>query len=175
MLSRRHEVPTHLNVEDKLVLGLTPRQAAYLLAGVAGGAALWQSLAAAPAGLRLGVAAACVLVAVALTWVRPLGRALDEWAFAVAHHAATPKACAWRPRPAGAGARPRPGGAGRAGWAELAPSVRWSAAPALGAHSTHGARGTADDRRPPGNTEAVPTAPGVSHGLLRAWPAGARP
>ena len=41
MPSMHHEVPTHLNVEDKLLLGLTARQFLYLLVGSSASYALW--------------------------------------------------------------------------------------------------------------------------------------
>ena len=33
MRNRQHEIPTHLNVEDKLVFGLTMRQFLYIIVG----------------------------------------------------------------------------------------------------------------------------------------------
>ena len=33
MRNHQHEIPTHLNVEDKLLLGLTMRQFLYLIVG----------------------------------------------------------------------------------------------------------------------------------------------
>ena len=41
---RRHEIPTHLDVEDRLVLGLTIRQILYLLIGGGLGYSLWEAL-----------------------------------------------------------------------------------------------------------------------------------
>jgi hypothetical protein len=120
---RRHEIPTHLNVEDKVLLGLTVRQVTYLMVGAAGAYALWQRWPGLPAGLRLGLAAACLAAAAALALVRPHGRGLDEWAFVALHFAAVPRACVWRPR--------EPARSGRlvdgTRWAELAPRLDWPA------------------------------------------------
>src|SRR5918994_3573389 len=50
---RRHEVPTHLDVQDRLFLGLSSRQVAYVLIGLAGAAGLWGGWPQLPPPLRL--------------------------------------------------------------------------------------------------------------------------
>lgn len=111
---RRHEIPTHLEVEDKLLFGLTLRQAVVALVGVALGFLVysqlhrlpweWPALGGAPRGhLPLWTQIMCgalpVLLALAVALFCPAGRPLEDWLFALARYAAQPKRCVWRPRP----------------------------------------------------------------------------
>lgn len=93
----RHEIPTHLNVEDKAFAGLTMRQlmTAAVGLGLAYGAASELPV---PIPVRL-VAAGVVLVAVALLalW-RPADRPLEDWAFVLLRYWAVPRVAVWRPR-----------------------------------------------------------------------------
>ena len=122
-MARRHEVPTHLNVEDKLLLGLSVRQFTVLLAGASGAYVIWSGAPDWPAPLLYGLVAAVALASIGLAFVRPLGRGLEEWAFALGHYRAVPKLAVWRP------AEPdptewRPAGAD---WAEFSPRTSWTA------------------------------------------------
>lgn len=94
----RHEIPTHLNVEDKAFAGLTMRQlmTAAVGLGLAYGAASELPV---PIMIRL-TAAAVVLVTVALLalW-RPADRPLEDWAFVLLRYWAAPRVAVWRPRP----------------------------------------------------------------------------
>ena len=96
-MARRHEVPTHLNVEDKLLLGLSVRQFTVLLAGASAAYGLWSGGPDWPQPLLLGLVGLVVLVAAGLAFVRPRGRGLEEWAFAVARYWAMPRLVVWRP------------------------------------------------------------------------------
>jgi PrgI family protein len=118
-----HEIPTHLDVEDKLLFGLTARQFLYLVVGCSLAYGAWQQPLLAP-GLRLGVAAACGLVAVAVALLRPLGRPLEEWIVAGLFYAVSPRQAAWRPR------EPRPSDwrLPGVGWQELTPDLTWAEA-----------------------------------------------
>ncbi len=93
----RHEIPTHLNVEDKAFAGLTMRQlmTAAVGLGLAYGAASELPL---PFPVRL-MTAGVVLVAVALMalW-RPADRPLEDWAFVLLRYWAIPRVAVWRPR-----------------------------------------------------------------------------
>ena len=121
-MARRHEIPTHLNVEDKAFYGLSVRQVMYLTTGCATAYALWNQWPDAPPALRLGAALGCLLLAAALALVRPGGRGLEEWAFVALHYAATPKRAVWRvAEPAVADWRP-----GASAWQELTPGVAWT-------------------------------------------------
>src|SRR5712692_7725340 len=93
----RHEIPTHLNVEDRIFGGLTMRQlmTAAIGLGLAYGAASEPPL---PAPVRL-VAATVVLIAVALgVLVRPAGRPFEDWAFVLLRYWVVPRVAVWRPR-----------------------------------------------------------------------------
>lgn len=93
----RHEIPTHLNVEDKAFAGLTMRQlmTAAVGLGLAYSAASELPL---PIPVRL-MAAGVVLIAVALLalW-RPAERPLEDWAFVLLRYWALPRLAVWRPR-----------------------------------------------------------------------------
>ena len=74
-----HEVPTHLNVEDKVVFGLTVRQFLYLLVGSSASYGLWDQAAALGDVVRSAAVATSALTTLALALVRPADRALEEW------------------------------------------------------------------------------------------------
>ena len=121
MSHRRHEIPTHLNVEDKAFYGLSARQATYLIVGISGSYGFWNQwphLALAP---RLAVALACLAVATALALVRPCGRGLEDWVFVILRYAAVPKAVVWRSSERDSG----PLWPSAARWEELTPRVIW--------------------------------------------------
>ncbi|MCC6175630.1 MAG: PrgI family protein [Chloroflexi bacterium] len=121
MPRRRHEIPTHLNVEDKAFVGLSVRQLMNLIVGLSTAYAIWNDWPAMPVLLRGGLAGACLLTAVVLTLVRPGGRPLEEWAFVALHYVATPKLSVWSPRePDPAEWLPGPGS-----WEELDARVSW--------------------------------------------------
>ena len=121
-MARRHEIPTHLNVEDRAILGLTVRQISYLVVGCAGAYSLWTQWPDWPDVVRLTMAGACLLAATVVALVRPAGRGLEQWVFVALHYSATPKRGAWRVRePDPAAWRPR-----EVAWAEIAPRVAWT-------------------------------------------------
>jgi hypothetical protein len=120
-MARRHEIPTHLDVEDKAFYGLSVRQVTHLMVGASTAYAVWNQWIWAPPAARLALAILCFLAAAALALVRPGGRGLEQWAFVVLHHAATPRRSVWRvPDPNPDDWRARGGD-----WAELAPRVAW--------------------------------------------------
>jgi hypothetical protein len=110
---QRHEIPTHLEVEDRLLFGLTLRQGVIALVGMALSFLLysqlhrapweWPELGGAPhAHLPLWIQFVCgalpFLIALAVALIRPADRPLEDWLFALARYAAQPKRCVWRPR-----------------------------------------------------------------------------
>lgn len=110
-MNGRREIPTHLEVEDRLVFGLTLRQGIVVLVGLSIGYALYAQAGNLPwpdgggdlSGhpplmLRVAIALLPALGAVALAVVQPGGRPLEEWLFALARYAALPKRSVWRPR-----------------------------------------------------------------------------
>jgi hypothetical protein len=121
-MATRHEVPTHLNVEDRLIFGLTVRQFLYLLVGSSASYALWEQMATAPQPVRIVGVALCVAVTLAFALLKPGGRPLEEWLVALLAYLASPRRATWRPRdPVVADWRPAAGG-----WQELAPSPVWA-------------------------------------------------
>ncbi|MBV9546781.1 MAG: PrgI family protein [Chloroflexi bacterium] len=121
-MSRTHEVPNHLNVQDTLFLGLTARQVATFMAFASPAYGIWDQLTIAPLPVRGALAAFVVLAGIAFTLLQPGGRPLDEWAFAVGAHAVSPPALAL----VSAGSDPvewSPGGS--PGWVDLAPRLGW--------------------------------------------------
>lgn len=121
-MRRQHEVPTHLNVEDKLLLGLTVRQFLYLLVGSSVTYTLWEQSAEYGGILRIGIASVCVVVTLAFALLRPAERPLEEWLAAALVYLASPRRSTWRPaEPEPSHWRPAAGG-----WQELTPSLSWA-------------------------------------------------
>jgi hypothetical protein len=117
-----HEVPTHLDVEDKVLYGLTVRQFLYLLVGSSASYALWDQAAVLGDALRVACMSVCIGTALAFALVRPAGRALEEWLAAGLVFVGSPRSATWQPvEPVAADWRP----AG-AGWQELTPSLTWA-------------------------------------------------
>jgi PrgI family protein len=120
----RHEIPTHLNVEDTVLLGLTARQLGTLMACAAVGYRVWIQWPNLPGSIRIALAATCMLAGLVLALVRPGGRPLEQWALAGLAYLAAPRRTTW------AVAAPklddwRP--ARSSGWVELRPNVAWAA------------------------------------------------
>ena len=96
----QHQVPTHLGVEDTLLLGLTGQQVARLIAGGSLAYALWDGDAGTAVPLRAGLVALCLLATLAFALVRPWRRPLEEWGFVAARYASLPRQAVWRVVPA---------------------------------------------------------------------------
>ena len=102
-MSRLHEIPTHLEVSDRAVPGLSMRQLLTAAVGLALalGAATDLPL---PLPLRAAAASAAVaLTALVVLW-RPSGRPLEDWSVVLLRYALAPRVSTWRPRARGAGA-----------------------------------------------------------------------
>ncbi len=120
-MTRRHEIPTHLNIEDRALYGLTIRQVMYLIVGAAGGYELWNQWPALPLLVRALLVAQPLVLALIVALLRPHGRSLDDWLFVALHHVTVPKVSVWRPcEPEPEHVRPD-----GAGWEELAPRIAW--------------------------------------------------
>lgn len=94
----RHEIPTHLEVEDRLLWSLTARQTLLLLIGALIGYSFWLNM-----GwlipwwaLRLAGALVIFVLSAALAFIRPRGRNLESWVFAILHYVAIPKLYIWQ-------------------------------------------------------------------------------
>lgn len=98
---QRHEVPTHLNIEDKAFAGLTMRQ---LMVAIIGLALTYAAMSEAPLPLpvRLAVGTIVLLSTAAFTLWQPAGRSLEDWAFVLLRYVSVPRVVVWRvrtPRP----------------------------------------------------------------------------
>jgi len=118
---QHHEVPTHLNVEDKVLLGLSVRQFLYVLVGSSVCYSLWEQSAGLGDVLRVPMVLVGVGTTLAFALLRPADRALEEWLAAALVFAATQKQATWIP------IEPDPVDWRLAGasWQELAPSLVW--------------------------------------------------
>jgi len=90
-----HDVPTHLEVSDKLVFGLTAGQTLFCAAGVFVGYSLWRRLQlfGLPLPGSVPLAALASLVLISLTLIRPEERSLDQWSFILLRYLFQPKVC----------------------------------------------------------------------------------
>jgi hypothetical protein len=103
----RARVPLDVDLEDKLLYGLTPIRLAYMVLTVLGAIALWSSPGA-PQPVRAVASAAIVAAGAALSWGRWRARPADCWLADIAIFAVGNHRVAWdvrwrarmRPRPA---------------------------------------------------------------------------
>ena len=124
-MPRLYEVPTHLNVEDILLLGLTPRQLVRLAAFTSLAYGLWDQVTVIPPVPRVLAAGLLALIGALVALVQPGGRPLDQWAFAGLAYALAPRRFTWRPpEPEIAVWRVADG----SGWVELSPALGWGEA-----------------------------------------------
>ena len=75
---QRHEVPTHLNIEDTAFAGLTMRQLMVVITGLALAYAAMSELPL-PLPVRLAVGAFVLLTTAAFSLWQPGGRSLEDW------------------------------------------------------------------------------------------------
>ena len=120
-MPQRHEIPTHLGVEDKAFYGLTARQVMYLIVGLSAGYALWNALPHLPLLVHGGLSAIPLVLGLIFALVRPHGRGLDAWAFVALHYLALPKVSVWRPDERGSDGRDP----SQPAWEELTPQLSW--------------------------------------------------
>lgn len=79
-MALEHEVPTHLEVEDKSFFGLTMSQFVTLFIGLAVAAILYNyGLFWLPGIARLAVSGVIALLVVLSVYIRPGGMAVSEW------------------------------------------------------------------------------------------------
>jgi hypothetical protein len=71
-------VPLDVDLEDKLLYGLTPVRLAYMVVAVLAGLALWSS-SWAPVPVRAVATTACICIGSAVSWGSYRGRAADSW------------------------------------------------------------------------------------------------
>jgi hypothetical protein len=116
-----YELPTHLQVEDVLIAGLTARQLLRIMVGASLGYGLWDQAVWLPDEIRLGLAAAIAIAGLTVALVQPGGRPLDQWLLAGLLFVALPRRLVWRP---GAALLVEPRRE-LSGWAELALHPGW--------------------------------------------------
>jgi hypothetical protein len=95
-MTRVYEIPTHLQVEDVLIAGLTPRQLLRLLAGASIAYGLWDQVILLPLGARAVAAGLVALGALVVALFQPGGRPIDQWIFAAVFYALLPHRWIWR-------------------------------------------------------------------------------
>jgi hypothetical protein len=103
----RHEIPTKLEVEDKVVFGMTARQLLCLGIGIAlgyvlyqrTGQILWHHMGQIPLAIAVRIVVGLLPLgsALAFAFIRPAGRTLETWIVVLVHYARIPKRCVWRP------------------------------------------------------------------------------
>jgi hypothetical protein len=71
-------VPLDVDLDDKVIYGLTPIRLAYLVVSLLGGFALWSSPWA-PQPIRGAAGIAAIAAGVAMAWGRWRARAADQW------------------------------------------------------------------------------------------------
>ena len=90
-------VPLDVDLEDRLVYGLTPTRLAYLVISLLGGFAVWSSDWA-PAAFR-GLGALVIIgVGAAMSWGRWRGMPADVWVIDLALFTARTRQVSWTPR-----------------------------------------------------------------------------
>jgi hypothetical protein len=122
-MPRTHEVPNHINVEDRLLLGLNARQVATFMAFASPAYGVWDQLTLAPLALRGALAALLLVAGVIFALVQPGNRPLEEWMFALLAYSTNPRTLRWRrEEPEWRDWRTE----GPNGWADLSPWLRSS-------------------------------------------------
>jgi PrgI family protein len=142
----RQEIATHLEVEDRILFGLTLRQAIIVLVGLSVGYSAYAQLG--RLGWPLGPAGAhppqalCIvagiipaLLALVCAVVEIGGRPIEEWALALVRYAALPKRYVWRSRPPQLDAEARGDGASGGRAASVQSSAGEAEAPSIVATS----------------------------------------
>jgi len=120
-MPRVHELPTHLQVEDVLLAGLTARQLLRLMIGASLAYGLWDQAVSLPVPIRAGLAVVLATAGVLLALFQPGGRPLDQWVLAALLFALLPRRLVWRPGEPDIHKSSQP----QSGWAELTPQPEW--------------------------------------------------
>lgn len=88
-------IPLDVDLEDKLLYGLTPMRLAYLLVGLVTAFGCWTSQWSPPPA-RAAIATILIVAAAVAAWGRWHARALDEWAIDVAVFVVASHCLKWR-------------------------------------------------------------------------------
>src|SRR5712692_8589841 len=96
-MPRVYELPTHLQVEDVLIAGLTARQLLRLMIGASLAYGLWDQVGWLPPDIRLALAGILSVTGVLFALLQPGGRSLDQWLLAGVLFVLLPRRLIWRP------------------------------------------------------------------------------
>jgi hypothetical protein len=129
-MPRLYELPTHLQVEDQLIAGLTARQLLRLLLGGALAFGVWDQVHWLPDEVRLALAAVLFVIGVLFALVQPAGCSLDRWLMAAVLFMVLPRRLSWHP-----GTTPRRRTSReQVDWAELELHPDWLTPTTVAAH-----------------------------------------
>ena len=118
-----HEIPTHLNVEDKPLLGLTMRQFMELMAGLSGTYGMWNQWPDMAPACRIALTVLSLAMTLVCSFVRPAGLGMEKWLLIGLEYLVTPRRGVWRPtEPDPAEWLPK-----QSRWEELTPRLAWGA------------------------------------------------
>ena len=120
-MPRVYELPTHLQVEDQLIAGLTARQLVRLLVGASLAYGAWDQATWLAQDIRLLVALLIAAISALFALVEPSHRPLDQWLLAALVFMLLPRRLAWQPGVVVVHARSRQ----QAAWAELELEPAW--------------------------------------------------
>jgi PrgI family protein len=96
-MPRVYELPTHLQVEDDLIAGLSARQLLRLLIGASLAYGLWDQAVWLPEEVRLPLAVVLAVCGLLFALLQPGGRPLDQWLLAGVLFVLLPRRLVWRP------------------------------------------------------------------------------
>ncbi len=88
-------IPLDVDLEDRLLYGLTPTRLAYLVVALLAGFSAW-STHWAPAPVRAIVGVAITLIGVGAAWGRWQGRPVDSWIADIVHFCLVTYRIEWR-------------------------------------------------------------------------------
>ena len=120
-MPRVYELPTHLQVEDVLIAGLTARQLLRLMIGASLAYGVWDQAGWLAQDVRLAVAVVVAVIGVLFALLQPGGRPLDQWLLAGVLFVVLPRRLVWRPGAVLLRQPPRE----QPGWAELELHPEW--------------------------------------------------
>jgi PrgI family protein len=120
-MPRVYELPTHLQVEDQLLAGLTARQLLRLVIGASLAYGVWDQMSWLPEEVRVALAGALAFAGVLFALVQPFGGPLDQWLLAGLLFVVLPRRLVWQPGLALPGQSVQED----SGWAELELRPEW--------------------------------------------------
>jgi hypothetical protein len=120
-MPRVYELPTHLQVEDQLIAGLTARQLVRLVVGATLAYGVWDQASWLAPEARLVLALGLAAIGVLFALVQPGRRPLDQWLLAGLLFVLLPRRLCWQAGMTLLRTRPRE----RTAWAELELEPAW--------------------------------------------------